>query len=327
MRKMSVKTRGGSYFLRKTFNGEDYSKSWGEVGNDEDYAYMLSVAAQANRECSRGTFEGFDKWFKQADRVNKDDLIKLLTPPRNDVEKTMLRRLEAYRRNINSPSSAETFFDTIEASEPSRRRYLSVLKRIAPTLFGHITAPKGSKGSPDPFRIHETKKLLEAAYDTKSPVPGTVLEFWLTTGLRNGELQALTKEDLDIDGEVVTVFKSMRRDGVVKCTKTGTKRMVRCPGFLLAKLAMCMSLNESLNNQEYYPLRSFGTCEWLRSKWKPLLKKAGLRYRKPYCIRHTAISRKLVEYKGDIARVGREMGNSPAVIAAHYAGVLDSLKD
>lgn len=327
MRKMSVKTRGGSYFLRKTFNGEDYSKSWGEVGNDEDYAYMLSVAAQANRECSRGTFQGFDKWFKQADRVNKDDLIKLLSPPSNDVEKTMLRRLQSYHRNINSPSSAETFFDTIEASEPSRRRYLSVLKRIAPTLFGHIAAPKGSKGSPDPFRDSEVIKLIETARELYGDTFALILQFWMLSGLRNGELQALAKDDFDVHGGIVTVFKSMRRDGVVKCTKTGTRRDVRVSPHILYAMTCSEPFNELFNETEHYPLRSFGTCEWLRSKWKPLLKEAGLRYRKPYCIRHTAISRKLVEYKGDIARVGREMGNSPAVIAAHYAGVLDSLKD
>lgn len=71
----------------------------------------------------------------------------------------------------------------------------------------------------DPWTVEEAKRALEASKDT---VIETFMAIALTTGMRKGEILALTWNDIDFDGKVVRVTKSrgekrvLSQDGTFK---------------------------------------------------------------------------------------------------------------
>ena len=87
---------------------------------------------------------------------------------------------------------------------------------------------QGSKAEPVPdiFTIEEMRKLLsEAKKLNHAWYP--VWVFALLTGMRSGELHALTWTDVDLEGRRITVSKSYNtRMSEVKCTKAGYWRTV-----------------------------------------------------------------------------------------------------
>ena len=121
-----------------------------------------------------------------------------------------------------------------------------------------------------------------------------LIQFAAWTGLRTGELFALTWQDIDIKKKLCLVNKSITRGKLKPTTKTYKERTIE----LLPKAV------EALVSQKKYSFLAgeqvflqhdtkspFTKDDQLRKRvWLHATKKSGVRHRKPYQLRHTFAS-------------------------------------
>jgi integrase len=147
------------------------------------------------------------------------------------------------------------------------------------------------------------------------------------TGLRLGEAVALEWRDVDVPSRVLLVRRSQRR-GRVGLPKNGKPRRVDMTPQLTACLAGLRSLQaaEAALEGRAAPERCFpgqnDEDAWRRRDWTALLRRAGLRYRKPHTLRHTYASL-LLERRESLLYVQQQLGHhSPAFTLSVYAHLI-----
>lgn len=149
------------------------------------------------------------------------------------------------------------------------------------------------------------------------------VEFLLTVGCRPSEAIALTVGDV-FQRQAETYFRIDKAysKGVLKRTKTGTIRVIKCNEPLKRMLLPHLSRSpESLifegQKGAYIDLKNF-TTRYMKRVIEALVKRGEVReYLATYNCRHTAITR-MVRNGLDPATIGAICGNSPDVIFEHY---------
>ncbi|CAJ48887.1 site-specific integrase [Bordetella avium] len=150
----------------------------------------------------------------------------------------------------------------------------------------------------DPFDMDEVQALYRAAREDERPF----IQFWLETGLRPGEVMAVSWGGVDwihntirieenivtgiVDGKVAQVLKKPK-------TKSGIRDIELSP-LAVAALQAQKAYSFLAGGRIWHdPRRSqpWATESQIRkSLWQPLCKRAGVRYRNPYQMRHTFAS-------------------------------------
>lgn len=229
-------------------------------------------------------------------------------------------------------------------------RYANISNRILKDFSKAIVLPKTSQNlnkSNDviPFTLDEQLRFIEA-------IKGNDLEMLfitaLDTGLRQGELFALTWNDIDLRNKAIYVNKTFKR---VKNTDTGeyeniiqtpkTKKSIRVvplPAHLIDKLRQYELQQKELRIKvaNLYEDNNLVFCNcfgrYLDSgnvlkKFKKILKENDIPIRKFHDLRHTYATR-LFELGEDPKTVQILLGHSNISITLDtYTHVLDSLKN
>lgn len=187
-------------------------------------------------------------------------------------------------RNIISP--LRSMFD--DAMNDGKIEF-NPLDRVALKKLLSQTASK-SEYEVDPFTLQEIAAILKAA----SEVERNLYQFWFATGLRPGELIALAWSRLDF------IHQKARIDiNIVVKTEKGPKTAAGTRNVELTPVAL-----EALQRQKALTFLAGDRVFWnprtgrpwetdqqiRRTSWTHLLKKAGVRYRNPYQVRHTFAS-------------------------------------
>jgi integrase len=142
------------------------------------------------------------------------------------------------------------------------------------------------------------------------------------SGMRLGEAVALRWSDVDLERRVILVRRSERK-GRVSEPKSGKARRVDMSGQLAAVLRGHKSLQEAeaAIRGHALPERVFSTPggraiaddAFRNNVWRPILRRAGLRYRKPHTLRHTYASL-LLDRGLPLTYVQHQLGHSSATI-------------
>lgn len=104
----------------------------------------------------------------------------------------------------------------------------------------------------------ETNKIQEVLESITHPITKDFVTVQLLTGLRGGELLALTPDDIDIKNKTLRVNKTKHTSGTVTAPKTlSSVRTIEIDNFTLNILMNYMSANETIfntnmNNLSYY---------------------------------------------------------------------------
>lgn len=152
--------------------------------------------------------------------------------------------------------------------------------------------------APDPFTADEVCQLLETAEREFSEWYPLVLTL-ARTGLRIGECLALQRDDVDPARRTLWVRRTWTR-GRLGTTKGGRSRAVDLSPKLVEVLADWMGVQEAeaaVEGRTLSPWLFPGPAgnpwddRWVRWHiWRPLLRRAALRYRGPHQLRHTYAS-------------------------------------
>ena len=143
---------------------------------------------------------------------------------------------------------------------------------------------------PDPFSFDEVDTILDAAEGQVK----NLFQFAFFTGLRTGELIGIEWSHIDLDKKVAHIRKAVVM-GQEKRPKTasGERDVVLLPPALDALKAQRPSTRFKGGRVFYNPRTEmpWANDEQIRLQfWKPLLKRAGIRYRSAYNTRHTYAS-------------------------------------
>lgn len=179
--------------------------------------------------------------------------------------------------------------------------------RIKPTEEQRIQKKLTAK-KVDPFDVDEIQKVLRV----ESGWLGNFFQFAIWTGLRLGELFALTWEDFDFVHNTVHVSWSYTEHKLTPQKTDGSDRIIELndlPGAAEAMrrqkaLTFMLPARATKIGERRFMFMNPATCgpfthaEQLRiTRWPNMLRRAGVRYRYPYQCRHTFASLMLVSGK------------------------------
>lgn len=165
-----------------------------------------------------------------------------------------------------------------------------------------------------PFSRAELEELIATVH---LPQTKLMIRFLAWTGLRHGELKALAWEDIDLEKRILLVRCNLARDGTLTSTKTkNSRRIVRLLPEAIKVLEKMREQSAHLparqekihykNGKSEIIIRrrvflSRGNLPYKRpelttvnGQWEAWLKKAGLRHRPAYQLRHTYASQLLM---------------------------------
>lgn len=209
---------------------------------------------------------------------------------------------------------------------------------------------RAEDAEPDPFTQGEFRRLIERGCLHPQDVAAVTLAVY--TGLRPGELCGLAREDVDLKRGCLTVRRSVTRRNELKVPKTkeGRDRVIWLlppaleaarqlagmtahiePESVPVALTRHQSRTETLvpllspTVQARQPLinRWFNPHSW-HAKFTKIMKRAGVRHRRPYQTRHTYACWSLTAH-GNLAFIAKQMGHKDySMLVKVYARWIDS---
>ena len=271
---------------------------------------------------------------------------------RNDLAAATL---STYRRVLDSvwrPALADLLFHKVRYShlarvsdrrDWSKKTYnnaVSVVRRAFE--FGYRDLPehhnpalslrtvrlkKRDRPKIDPFNIQDAETLIAAIHRDWGEPQGNYDELRFFTGMRPSEQIALVLSDIDIENGVVSVNKACVAGVDRDCTKTGEDcRIFLCPRALAVlkaqlKLRAKLERNGQIDHDYVFfqpsgePTRNLNASY---ERWRHTLRTSvKLRYRKPYCARHSSVSWNLMTGKNPLW-VSKQHGHSVTTMLRVY---------
>ena len=151
---------------------------------------------------------------------------------------------------------------------------------------------------PDPLNKEDISKMIAAADEWYRPMIIT----WLFTGMRPGELIALTWEDINFENRFIDVNKSHVLGNFQSPKTESSIRLIDMQPLVHEALMEQRKKTLFINGEKGHVFRTKKSkCCFLdhrnlgRYVWKPTIKKAEIRYRNQYQARHTFASQMLTE--------------------------------
>lgn len=246
-----------------------------------------------NETLSSSTLLGYTK------RINGALLQRWGDTPLSDLSPSMLREWVSSMgvtaktvRNIITPLRSvldDAVNDELITFNPLDRVKLNkLIKQTA----------KKSEYDPDPFTMDEVDVLLRRA----RPDERNLIQFWFQTGLRPGELIALPWSNIDwihqtvrIDTNIVTGIADGKQTQIEKAPKTAAGiRDIELSEKAICALSAQKEQSFLVGGRVWINPRTSEPWDMdaqvRKTLWEPLCKRAGVRYRNPYQIRHTYAS-------------------------------------
>lgn len=162
---------------------------------------------------------------------------------------------------------------------------------ITDNPMSHIKPVPHQKDPPDPFSREEAD-LIAARFD--QIYPGQVanyVRFWLYTGVRTSELTGLQWRNVDLNSGSIMVREATVRGVHKDKTKTNVARTIKLNSRALAALEAQRALTQLKGGAVFQDPRYDEPWNderaFRRSYWTPVLTFLGIRYRRPYNMRHT----------------------------------------
>ena len=207
---------------------------------------------------------------------------------------------------------------------------LAVLDKILiENPVAQIASAAYQKPEPDPFDTNETARII-AYFEAKHPGHvANMVKFWLWTGLRSGEVFGLHWRNVDLASSTIKVSESRVLGRQKQTTKTNTSRIVNLNSKALAAIQAQRPLTQ-MQDAEVFKHPRYGTG-WTKERgfrltyWIPALKALGIRYRRPYDMRHTYATAMLMAGVNP-ALGAKQMGHGIDIFLKTYSKWIDGAR-
>jgi integrase len=178
-----------------------------------------------------------------------------------------------------------------------------------------------------PFNTAEIRAILAGFKEDRYYSPYYhLVAFILGVGCRFGEAAGLQWQHVSQDFSSVWIGESVTREGKRKSTKNGKERTVLLSPGIAAMLRELHQTRQPTQTDLVFPAPRGGLMNdhlFNRRAWKSVLAKVNVPYRKPYGMRHTAISHALANGAHHL-QVAQQTGHDPRVLYQSYASVIEN---
>ena len=325
-----MRNNNGALQLRVRIDGTDaFINRLGSWSDPAAIAKASALSARIWSEYCSGTFDKtlrtYQTTTERQDKGLLEGLEHLATTNRQGRTIHAYRTLLKYRKTLRNRKDVELFIAWMQQQGLKNQTIVGILtefRRVLPecrTLFACSLKFNKTPRHTDVLSTDEIKAVLKDLQANDAWFY-PLFFLWLSTGLRNGELRALTWDCVRWQEGELLIHKSLRVDGlathrfIAAPTKTGKERVVPLHAQVLQLLREHRNQMDTIglyaeSSLVFVAPRSHGNVydSLLGKVWKRSLTRCGLRPRRLYAQRHTFISHALA------------MGNSVADLA-HVAG-------
>lgn len=228
-----------------------------------------------------------------------------------------------------------------ELSGKTINNYVSVLRKaldlavidgaLAANPVAAVERAKWQKDPPDPFSREEVEAICADAAKHHPGQVANLIEWWLFTGVRTSEAFGLRWQNVDLASGHVRIMEAMVRGEHKSTTKTAVARDILLNSRAAAALTRQRPHSQLASTGHVWLDPRYGT-PWTeerafrRSFWTPLLKRLGIRYRRPYNMRHSYATMLLMADNNPAWCAG-QMGHSVQMFLSTYAKWINGDQD
>ncbi|WP_440060597.1 Arm DNA-binding domain-containing protein [Pseudomonas syringae] len=305
----------GGFDYSVTFPGSPRAAKFAPEANRETVAGFLTRWLDGKkRHVSSSTFDGYRKIveLRLVPALGEHMVVEL---KRKEV-RDWLSTLEVSNKTLSNIQSCLR-----SALNDAAEEELIDVNPLAGWTYSRKEAP-AKDDDVDPFSPEEQQAVLAAL----SGQARNMMQFALWTGLRTSELVALDWGDIDWLREEVMVSRAMTQaaKGQAEVTKTAAgRRSVKLlrPAMeaLKAQKAHTFLADAEVFQNPRTLERWAGDGPIRKTMWVPAMKKAGVRYRRPYQTRHTYASMMLSAGEHPMW-VAKQMGHTDWTMIARVYG-------
>lgn len=305
----------GTFDYAVTFPGSGRAAKFAPEASRETVAGFLTRWLDGKkRHISSSTFEGYRKIvsLRLVPTLGERMVVDL---KRKDV-RDWLNTLEVSNKTLSNIQSCLR-----SALNDAAEEELIDLNPLAGWTYSRKEAPL-KQDDVDPFSPEEQQAILGAL----SGQARNMMQFALWTGLRTSELVALNWGDIDWLREEVMVSRAMTQasKGEAEVTKTtagrrSVKLLKPAMEALKAQKAHTFLADAEVFQNPRTVERWAGDGPIRKTMWVPAMKKAGVRYRRPYQTRHTYASMMLSSGEHPMW-VAKQMGHTDWTMIARVYG-------
>lgn len=193
-----------------------------------------------------------------------------------------------------------------------------------------VPRAKHQKAPPDPFSRDEAEAIIEDMRKRYPEPVANMVETWFFAGFRTSEIFGQRWPNVDLRGKSLLVAEASVRGKQKDSTKTSEARTVLLNSRALAAITRQAKHTRVIGghvwldpryNEPWKDERAFR-----RSYWTPTLKRLGIRYRRPYNMRHTYATMMLMAGMTPAFCAG-QLGHSVQMFLRTYAKWLDGAQN
>lgn len=336
----------GNYYIRVKYFGREFEKV---IGRDKRAAEIALAEVKQEIRIAKHAGQGWDG-FSKMQKAKRPKTFKEAAQDYIDERAHKKPSTDACYRSIVNHHLVPTFgsMPLSEISESMIRKFQSRLAREGLsesrvngvfTLLRSILKESVRKGdlARDPSeavrRLQEPKTRIDPLSDDDlrealSAVDQHYRPFYVVqafTGARPNELQALRWSDIDWAQETISISKGRVRgkEGLPK-TKSGERVIPMTPPVREALAELKGRTLVSLNDYVFTNKKGKPIDKHLDRIWARALKKAGIRHRASYQLRHTFVTQCIM--KGlPLPYIAKVIGHTTIdTLIRHYLGWIDA---
>jgi integrase len=273
-----------------------------------------------------------DDWLaaqrvKTSTRKGYASVINFWRPLIGDKPVRALKHSDVLRALATRPDlSGKTVNNRVSVLRESLE--LAVLdKLVTDNAAGHVPSATWQRQPVDPFTTDEVERILAGLAGTPQVANYTAFKFF--TGLRTGESFGLKWADVDLASGYMVVHASVVGGEELDSTKTSTPRKVLLNSRALDALQAQKSHTFLAGQHIFHDPRDgarWGGEPKFRWYWVPVLKRLGIRHRRPYNTRHTYATMMLMAGMTP-AFCAKQLGHSRVIFDGTYAKWMDGDHD
>ena len=314
------KVRHGAFVLAEYFpDACDTVVVAGTVSEQVD-AWLDTQRIEAS---TRAGYESAAKFWKHAASDKK------LTPVGSRPLRALLTGHLLYALATRPDLSGKTINNYVSVLRESLA--LAVVdKMLASNPANDIPRAKFQKPPPDPFSREEADRIV-TAMSTRFPAQvANLVATWFWTGLRTSEVVGLRWSNVNLQSASLSVTEAQVRGVRKSTTKTNAERTVKLNGVALAALKRQAALTAETCDRVFqdprYDLPWDDERAFRRSFWTPTLKDLGIRYRRPYNMRHTYATVMLMAGMNHLF-CAKQLGHSVEMLLRTYSKWIDGAQN
>jgi integrase len=203
-------------------------------------------------------------------------------------------------------------------------------KLMTTNLALEVKRAKHQKSPPDPFSREESDRVISEIALAYPEQVFNLVDFWFWTGMRTSEVLGLQWANVDLTSGTALIASVYVRGEQKDKTKTARARLIRLNSRALAAMqrqrAHTQMAGVRVFHDPRYSLPWHDEDAFRRTYWAPTLKRLGIRYRRPYNMRHSYAAAMLMAGMTP-AFCAKQLGHSVEMFLTTYSKWIDGEQD